>query len=380
MKKIILFGSGTVAEKNLHLMPEFIVDNSVDLQGSLFHGVPVKSPNELNGLSAHYKVIVCTTSVTEVKHQLNAYGFVWGQDADVAELLSERMEMSQLEETQFQFLVSSGLPSSAETFSGGGIYLIQETDEYPSAKQLFKGNTHGLIRHDDEGFAFSSQGDGIMLMNKDFEVCHQIELPEGLRAHGLRKYKSLWVIVSSYGDCIIGVNHQGKEVFKYKFSEKLARFGSAQHHCNDIFIVDDFAYVSMFSVTGNWKRNSFDGGIIEVDLITGEMNVIINNLTMPHSVICDEFGLKVLNSFKGTLLGNNFDVLATLPGFVRGYDSDHEYHYIGESKNRNFSRLETGRTPVSIDTRITIVNKKFNFSRSIQLPKKVSEIHSVIKL
>ena len=135
----------------------------------------------------------------------------------------------------------------------------------------------------------------------------------------------------------------------------------------------------MFSLTGNWKRNSFDGGIMEVNLITGEMKPIINNLTMPHSVTCDETGLKVLNSFKGTFLGNNFDVIATLRGFVRGYDSDENYYYLGESKNRNFSRMSTGRTPVSIDTKITIINKAFGFCRSIYLPNPISEVHSIIK-
>jgi hypothetical protein len=379
MKKVILFGSGTVAEKNLNLNPDFIVDNSIDLQGSFFHGIEVKSPDMLIGNTNEYKVIVCTTSVGEVKKQLEHYGYTWGENATVANLLSERMEMSNLENSKFKFLISSGLPSSAESFSGGGIYLVEETEQFPEIKKIYEGNTHGLTKNG-EGYVFSCQGKGLVFLDSNFEEVKVIELRSGLRPHGVRKYNDLWVLVSSYKDAVIGVNDKGEEVFEYRFSDKIDAFESAQHHCNDLDIVGDYAYVSMFSLTGNWKRNSFDGGIMEVNLITGEMKPVINNLTMPHSVTCDESGLKVLNSFKGTFLGGNFNVLATLPGFVRGYDSDDDYHFIGESKNRNFSRMDTGRTPVSIDTKITIINKDFGFCRSVYLPNPISEVHSVIKI
>ena len=379
MKKIVLFGSGVVAEKNLNLSPAFIVDNNTDLQGSEFHGIQVKSPESLKNQAGSYKVIVCTTSVGEVKKQLETYGYQWGIDADVANLLTERMEMDNLEGTNFKFLISCGLPSSAESFSGGGIYVVEETENYPEIKKVYEGNTHGLIKNGN-GYVFSCQGKGLVFLNSEFKEEKVIELRTGLRPHGVRRYNDLWVLVSSYKDSIIGVNDAGDEVFEYKFSSKIDSYESAQHHCNDLDIVGDYAYVSMFSLTGNWKRNSFDGGIMEVNLITGEMKPIINSLTMPHSVTCDESGLKVLNSFKGTFLGNNFDILATLPGFVRGYDENDSYYFLGESKNRNFSRMSTGRTPVSIDTKITIINKKFGFCRSVYLPSPISEVHSIINL
>lgn len=379
MKKVVLFGSGTVAEKNLNLNPEFIVDNNSDLHGSYFHGVEVKSPESIKKINGDFKIVVCTTSVGEVKKQLESYGYIWGSDAVVASLLEERMDMTSLEESKFNFLISSGLPSSAESFSGGGIYMVSETETYPEIKKIYEGNTHGLIKNGD-GYIFSCQGKGLVFLNSELKEDKVIELRSGLRPHGIRRYNDIWVLVSSYKDSIIGINDDGDEVFEYKFSSKIDSFESAQHHCNDLDIVGDYAFVSMFSLSGNWKRNSFDGGIMEVNLITGEMKPVINGLTMPHSVTCDENGLKVLNSFKGTVLGSNFDVLATLPGFVRGYDSDDKYHYVGESKNRNFSRMSTGRTPVSIDTKITIIDKKFGFCRSVFLPKPISEVHSVIAI
>jgi hypothetical protein len=270
MKKVILFGSGTVAEKNLNLNPEFIVDNSIDLQGSFFHGIEVKSPDVLIGNTKEYKVIVCTTSVGEVKKQLELYGYTWGENATVANLLSERLEMSHLENCKFKFLISSGLPSSAESFSGGGIYLVEETEQFPEIKKIYEGNTHGLIKNGD-GYVFSCQGKGLVFLDSNFEEINIIELRAGLRPHGIRKYNDLWVLVSSYKDAIIGVDDKGEEVFEYRFSDKIDTLESAQHHCNDLDIVGVYAYVSMFSLSGNWNRNSFDGGIMEVKLKTGEM-------------------------------------------------------------------------------------------------------------
>lgn len=378
-KKIVLFGCGHVAEKNMHLAPAFIVDNNPDLIGNKYQGFVVKSPEILRGRAQDFQVIVCTTSISEVRLQLGSYGFVWGEDAKVASLLSERMEMAKLEDNEFRFLVSSGLPSSEQNFSKGGIYLIQEGEDYPSYKHIHAGNTHGLIRHEKQ-FVFTSQGEGILFLNHNLEVVDKIALKNALRPHGVRKYQDAWVLVSSYQDALIGVDDKGNEIFHYPLSSKRAQWGSPQHHCNDLEIVGDFAYVSMFSLSGNYKRNSFDGGILEVDLKNGKQTIIVSGLTMPHSVSCGSAGFKVLDSFKGNLLGNNFEVLATLPGFVRGFDESDDYYFIGESKNRNFSRLNQGRSPVSIDSRITIVNKQHGFSRSLQLPKHLSEIHALLRI
>jgi hypothetical protein len=378
-KQNILFGCGNVAEKNLNLVPAFIVDNNPDLVGTRFHGFDVRSPSVLNGRSEQYNITVCTTSITEVILQLESYGYVWERDANVATLLAERMEMADLENTSFKFLLSSGLPSAAETFSGGGIYLLEETELFPSVRQIYEGNTHGLIRHKNE-YVFASQGEGIVFLDESFDIKNKILLKSALRPHGVGSYGDIWVLVSSYQDAVVGVDKSGTQLFEYPLSDKREQYDSAQHHCNDLCIVGDYAYVSMFSISGNYKRNSFDGGIMEINLKTGAKHILVSGLTMPHSVTCDEHGYKVLNSFKGTLLGNNFEVLATLPGFVRGYDADDKYYFLGESKNRNFSRLDAGRTPVSIDSRVTIVNKKHGFSRSISLPKKISEIHALIRL
>lgn len=376
-KKIVIFGSGAVAEKYLNLSPVFIVDNNKDLQNTKFHGLEIKEPSVLKNRSHEYEIVVCTTSVSEVRSQLSDYGYKWGVEASVAPLLEERMEVANLEDADFEFIISSGLPSHVSDLSGGGVFSIKTNGDSLNIKKIYEGNVHGLIRCND-GYVFNSQGEGIFFLNKKNEVSRLMKVGKGLRPHGIAQYGEGWLIVSSYEDALIHLSESGEEVKRYTLSDKSHKLSSPQHHCNDVAIYDDYAYVSMFSVTGNWKRGSFDGGIVEIDLSNGNKRVINNELTMPHNIMMIDDEIRVLNSFKGEILGRNFEVWGTLPGFARGYDENNTYIIVGESKNRNFSRLDSGRRPVSIDTRITIINKKYGFSRSIQLPKTISEIHSVI--
>lgn len=380
MKKIVLFGAGQghVVDESIALKPAFIVDNNPDMQGSVYSGLEVKSPLVLDGKSNEYDIIVCTTSVREVGEQLASYGYIWGENAKVAAALNESAVIADLEGEKFSFLISSGLPSTATSFSGGGIHLVKENGDYPDIETIYKGDTHGLVSLEDGGFAFTCQGEGIVCLDSDFSVVSTIPVRKGLRPHGLKRYKDIWVVVCSLGDCILGIDDNAEEVFCYEITSKITSYGSSQHHCNDLEIIGDIAYTSMFSVTGNWKRGIFDGGIVEIDLLNGDMKAINSDLTMPHNVTKVNDGLFVLDSFRGKLLGHNFTEIAQLPGFVRGFDSNRDYYFLGESKNRNFSRLDTGRSPVSIDSRITIISKEYKFCRSIPLPARISEIHAIV--
>lgn len=380
MNDTVVFGASHLVEELDINAISFIVDNNPDLQGTSHFGLPIKSPDVLDGCSDRFDVIVCSTSVPEIRLQLESYGFIWGQNARVYEALNEIEKISELENTSFKFLVSSGLPSTAKSFSGGGIHLVTENGDYPTTKTIYEGQTHGLIRLTNKGYAFTCQGTGVICMDEDFNLTDKIPLPIGLRPHGLRRYKDLWVVVCSLEDSIIGIDDSGIERFRYAISNKLEGMDTPQHHCNDLVIIGDYAYISMFSVTGNWKRGIFDGGLVEINLKSGASSVVINNLTMPHSVTDEDGEIFILDSFKGRLLGRNFDQIAQLPGFLRGYDSDKNYYYLGESKNRNFSRMNSGRSPVSLDSRITIIDKRLLFCRSIVLPKHISEIHAVLKI
>lgn len=380
VKEIVLFGASHIIDETLALSASLIVDNNRDLLGNVLFGMQIESPDILKNMSKKFDVIVCTTSIREVKKQLEFYGYTWGENARSAPVLREQEMISELEDREFSFLISSGLPSTAESFSGGGIHLVSESNETLTIDTIYEGNTHGLIRTVDGGYAFTCQGTGVVCLDANFNVSKKIEIPMGLRPHGLRQYKNDWVVVCSLDDSILVIDGNSNEKARYRFGENIELFGVSQHHCNDVEVIGDLAFVSMFSVTGNWKRGVFDGGVIQVNLLTGNMKLVTNELTMPHSITQSSEGMYVLDSFKGRLLGPNFEKLAQLPGFVRGLDRSDTYYFVGESKNRNFSRLNTERTPVSIDSRITIIDREFGFCRSVSLPSRISEIHSVIQL
>ena len=74
----------------------------------------------------------------------------------------------------------------------------------------------------------------------------------------------------------------------------------------------------------------------------------------------------------------NLKVLGKFPAFARGLDYDGSYYYIGQSRNRNFSKLLGDSLNISIDTGVVIFEPKEKISRFLQLHPKLSEIHSVL--
>ena len=381
MKQIVLFGSGTVAEKNLNKNPSFIVDNNKDLHGTNFRDVPVVSPEVLRNRRSEFFVIICTTSLDAVLPQLEELGYVADSDMKIADQLVDLLAVERLVSLKPKFLISSGLPSHVSDFSGGGVFMVEDSENTVEIKKVFSGNVHGLIKGHAADYYFNAQGDGVYALDKHTLTPNRLfEVPTGYRPHGIAEYGNNFLMVSSYQDAIVLISEKGIIERTYEISGKKDHFGSAQHHCNDITVVEDFAYISMFSISGNWKRGRFDGGIVELDLITGGVKTICTDLTMPHNVSTFGGELRVLNSFKGEILLNNFEKFGTLPGFVRGLDEDEEFLYVGESKNRNFSRLNANRSPVSLDTRITVIDKSLRCSKSVALPNSISEIHSIVRV
>ena len=85
----------------------------------------------------------------------------------------------------------------------------------------------------------------------------------------------------------------------------------------------------------------------------------------------------LLDSLPGNLLGNNFQTLGSFPAFTRGLASDGIFYYIGQSRNRNFSKNLGFSKNVSIDAGIIVFDSATKVSRFLQLPPSISEVHSI---
>jgi hypothetical protein len=376
---IHLIGAGHVAEKIIKDTPEetyFIYDNNQDLHGSYLRDILIRPVDELLK-NEQGEILICTTSVTEVKAQLIHLGV--DLPIKVPSILEEFLVQSEIIEARQSFLIASGLPSNNLHGASGGLFKITENEGPLAVEELISGSCHGMVR--DEGrIVVSAQEEGLVILDEDLERVSTITLPEGARPHGIAATEKAFYVVASNLDAILEVNKDGSGYREIPFSRKRAAHGSAQHHANDIEIIGNVAYVSMFSVSGAWKHGLFDGGLLEIDLETKEVERISLPVKLPHSVRSVDGDLVILNSFESKLYGFGKFEEYQFNGFLRGLDFDRDYLYIAESRNRNSTGLKRTIYPISVDSKINIVSRKEHYSRSISLPSNISEIHSVLVL
>ena len=181
-------------------------------------------------------------------------------------------------------------------------------------------------------------------------------------------------------DRVLVFNRELKIEDEIPVSHKYERYGKPMHHCNDICVFKDSIYVSMFSLTGNYSESEvYDGGVLEIDIKTKKVvGPIKTDLWMPHNITQIAGNIVILESLRGTLLKNNLQVIGQFPGFTRGLAYNGYLFFIGQSRNRNFSKYLGESKNISIDTSIIIFDEHTKVSRSIALPGQLSEVHSIM--
>ena len=148
----------------------------------------------------------------------------------------------------------------------------------------------------------------------------------------------MFYLACSLQDKILIFNQKLKFINEIKISAKFATTGYAQHHINDICVHEDSIYVSMFSYTGNHRKNIYDGAVVEYDLHSGsEIGRIYDNLYMPHSIKFFNNSFYCLDSFTGNFLRN--EILWKLSWFCPRLDFKKNFFIIGQSKNKIIIKL-----------------------------------------
>ena len=372
-------GAGHVAEKLIKKSNSecYLYDNNVDMQGENLHGVLINKVENLSDID-NGEIVICTTSVFEVENQLKDLQV--RIPVTVAKEIEEFALHSKILNTRFRFLIASGLPSNNLHGSVGGLYLFCEDGEQNcEVRRIVDGPCHAIIRSGDH-YVVASQEQGLVFLDQELNVIKKTEIAKNARIHGVSESASSYVVVCSNLDCLAIIDKHTNYVEYVSFSGKHASIGSPQHHANDVCVIGDYAFVSMFSTSGNWKQGWFDGGLLEVNLVTKELRTISNDLLLPHSVSSIDGCLVVLDSFRGKMFSFSLFPEYSFNGFLRGLDYDKEYLYLSESRNRNSTGLIKETLPASLDSKINIVHRKFNFSRSVKLPDYISEIHSILNI
>ena len=381
-RPIVLFGSGNISKKTIRKIGldkiAFIVDNSTNLQGTDYEGLEVKTPEKLN---RDYFVLICSTAIREISIQLEGLGFVPNVDFSISPILNDLLAIQELEELSETFYFTSGSVPELEESAGGGFYRCKVKGLDKSITKLHSGPCYGSVKVGNDIF-FVDTDKGIFSFSEKNEIKFRCELPKGSRAHGIsyNQKNNNFYVTCSYLDAVLEVDGSSFSITrKFSLSNKINQTGEPMHHCNDNWSIDNSLYVSMFSSTGNWKLDSFDGCVAEFDISTGErLADVYTELYMPHNIMVFDGMLHVLDSLPGHLRFSNFSIQGTFPAFTRGLAYREGLYFIGQSKNRNYSKVMGLSNNVSIDCGIIVFNPILKASRFIQLPYTIGEIHSIV--
>lgn len=381
-REVCLFGAGNIAHKTLRKLNcavSCIYDNSANLWETEQVNLTVKNPNELSNDKEDRFFIICTTSFIEVSNQLSDLGYVSGEDFIVSPILNDLRVIDELESVNVRLLLSSGTQPNDDPLTGGGLYCLHINGLQHNVEKVLSGSCHSIVKQGDHFLTVDDER-GIIRVDSEFKTEILTELPQGSRGHGLSYHadSDTYFVACSYLDTVVRFNNQFEQIQTYPLSNKAGKEGGPFHHTNDCLTLGNSLYVSMFSRTGNWKRDVFDGVVLEFDIETGkEIGVVIDDLWMPHNIAFTDGSLTVLDSLRGGLVRNNAQTVGRFPAFTRGLDNDGVYHYIGQSRNRNFSKNLGNSLNISIDTAVVIFDETTKVSRTIQLPSTISEIHSI---
>lgn len=378
-RKFIFWGASNWIERTMEELasvPEFIVDKSTLNQGITFNNLNVRAPSEID-LNTKPFIIISTVNYMSVIDDLSELGYIMGEDYCCTPLLNVRKDKDDLINHSQTVLVSSS-QHFADDKSGGGLYEISINPF--CEKKVYVGKGRG-IAHNSENYFLIDMLRGIVILDLDFNEVGLIELQKNSEPHGICVDKRRdWLFIGQPGRDSVSAYEisTGKLVNEFFISSKWSKNKKDNHHVNDPFVYGDSLFISMFSFSGNWLSEVYDGGVMEIDLETNEIiGQVITNKWMPHSIMRVNGKLTVLNSMEGELWSGSYDLVGKTHGFARGLDWDGKYYYIGITEHRYPEKLYGISDNISMDTGFYIFDPKTKMSKFVGLPK-IESIHSLL--
>jgi len=382
-KRIIFFGRGEWVERTIpYLSAEFdyIVDNNPYEHGERQFNLETKNPAVLKAEKLdEILVIISTTSFTEVAAQLIGYGLEVGKHFIVTPSLKNYKFIAPINSHECTILFTCGdQPDDKDDSKGGGFYSIALQD--PTPKKLISGHCHGIVRGGDKYYLLDDTV-GVRVLDSKLQQVDSFALPPKSRPHGItycEKRGLLFIVLT--GNDTIGV-YSAKDYSKVGqvvVSDKFEKLGIPQHHINDVCILEDSVYLSIVSYSGNWKKNVYDGVIVEIDIDSLQIRgVVVSNLWYPHSPTIIKGSLCYCDSMRGTIHNSTWKTLTRFNGFVRGIAHDGQYYYVGQSSHRYIDRIEGTSENISLDTGIYLIEEQSKITKFFAMPKLV-DIKSIL--
>lgn len=379
-RSLFFWGASHWAESTaelLNLKPDAVVDQNPLNAGGTVCGSKIISASQLAGLTSPF-IVITTASFQSVVDELRALSFTEGEDFCVSPLLSNREAIEGFKRAEIDVLLSSPEHRQSDS-TGGGLYRVRNDGSMP--KKISGGKGRGLTRTAN-GFAWVEMMRGIVVFNHNLEEIDEIPLGPHSEPHGLAFDKQTNAFfVGQPGRDSIGVYSPDKgHTGEFRVSDKWFTNGADNHHVNDLEIYDGSLFVSMFSLSGNWRSEIYDGGVVEFDTKTGtKISSFFGDLWMPHSIRRSSGKLQVLDSMRGTLVELSHRISGQFSGFLRGLDFTDRYTVIGQSAHRYPEKLSNQVGHVPLDAGILLFDPETKYSRFVPTPF-TETIHSLLVL
>jgi hypothetical protein len=380
-RKYLFWGASNWIERTLDSIttkPEFIVDKSELNQGIEFNGFQVKSPADID-LESKPFVVISTVNYMSVIEDLEALGYIMGEDYCCTPLLNKRKDKDDLLNHKQTILVSSS-QHSADEISGGGLYKVS-LNPY-KVEKVYIGKGRGISYHDNLYYLIDMLR-GVVILDKQFNEVGVIKIQKNSEPHGICiDPKRGWICIGQPGrDSVAIYCIETHEFLKeYFVSNKWKSNKKDNHHVNDPFIYDDSLYISMFSFTGNWLNEVYDGGVLEIDLNEDKIiGKVFTDKWMPHSITRVNGKLTLLNSMVGELWCSSYGLVGKTSGFARGLAYDKKYFYIGITEHRYPEKLHGLSNNISMDTGFYLFDPITKMSKFYNM-NNIESIHSLIIL
>ena len=379
-RKIVFWGASNWIERtldNISLEVSHIVDNSSFNKGINFHGYEVKSPQELSALIGKIYVVITTVNYQSVIDELHEMGFVMGEDFCCTPLLNERENKDRLKNLNYKVLFASPV-QKYDQVTGGGLYLLDT--KCGKVEKIYSGKLRGIVRAG-KYIIVVDMLRGLVILNNDFEEEKVLKFQKNSEPHGIAyDCKNNNLILAQPGRDSIAVYSldEEKQIQEFFISSKWAKNKKDNHHINDPLVYGDSIFISMFSFSGNWPNECYDGGVLEMDLSTGKViGKVMTDMWMPHSTQRVGGVLTCLDSMRGELRMMNHRVLGKFNSFIRGLDYKEGYYFIGASEHRYPEKLKGISNNISLDSGIYIFDSESKMSRFLPVCETES-IHSLI--
>ena len=270
-------------------------------------------------------------------------------------------------------------PPNANKKYGGGLYQLKINGHKWQYKKVISGNCYGLLKLDNKLYVIDEER-GVTVLNKNLQIVKSFPIISDQRPHGIsyhNKSKQFFINATKQDSILVYDNQFNLKKIISITDKNLSE--DKKHHVNDNLIINNSLYVSMFCFSGNLKKGIYDGVILKYNLLNLDNKpiVIIKNLSMPHSIKYYNKSLFVLNSLMGEILRYDKQIIGKFPGFTRGLAYNDKYFFIGQSKNRNYSKINSNIKGVAIDSGIIVFNEKNKVFRFCQVDPRISEIHAI---